>query len=600
MSRYPDDPLARFYYAQLREHGGHWQDNGVYLADCPFCDAGSGGRASKLVVTLNPASFFHGYFRCLSRCMPGGFAHYFAALAGVPPETVPGYAPAEPGQSRAFDFPLANSNDEMTSCCRRLTEAPLGQFQQLTISAEVLAENQVGYNGRYITYPYLQADGNCYAIRCVHPDRGDDFFWQGDEQFYQDRYQLFNLADIGRCAGGALFLVEGELEVLVVKQLGYPAMAVPHHRVFEAIPAELFQQLSTVFVLVKNSTEAMSAARELAVHLGFKVRILSWPATAAKGFSVCDLARENGTALRRVFAKMIRNSSAYSPFVSAEREFLQFQQRLTAKNCSAHGALGSGFPLFDAALGGVHGINVIGGAPKVGKSAFAIQVAGQMAQAGVPVLYYDFENGRQQVYQRILSRLSRLEVKQLGSNGLESQEQATYDAALDTFRGMLDSCRVINDRKLTPELMRRHVDFLRHETRRDQVVVVIDSLHKLPFKDFSERRTGIDAWLRELESIRDELQVSFLVISELSRGTEQAYSEKPHLGIFKGSGDIEYSADNALVLVNESGAQATGHGNRSCVLHVVASREHSPGAVARYTLDYPFWGFVEEPLAGEF
>jgi hypothetical protein len=65
----------------------------------------------------------------------------------------------------------------------------------------------------------------------------------------------------------------------------------------------------------------------------------------------------------------------------------------------------------------------------------------------------------------------------------------------------------VTDRKLNPELMRRHIDFLRHETHSDYTLVVVDSLHKLPFKDFSERRTGIDAWLRQFEAIRDELNV---------------------------------------------------------------------------------------------
>ncbi len=50
-------------------------------------------------------------------------------------------------------------------------------------------------------------------------------------------------------------------------------------------------------------------------------------------------------------------------------------------------------------------------------------------------------------------------------------------------------------------------------------------LFKLPFNEFTERRTGIDTWLRQMESIRDELQVSFLVISELSRGAGGAYGE---------------------------------------------------------------------------
>ena len=97
--------------------------------------------------------------------------------------------------------------------------------------------------------------------------------------------------------------------------------------------------------------------------------------------------------------------------------------------------------------------------------------------------------------------------------------------------------------------MRRQIDLLQHETRRDDTLVVLDSLHKLPFKDLTEGRTGIDAWLRHLEAIRDEQNVSFLVVSELSRGQGGGYSEKPDLGSFKESGDIEYSADNAMILL---------------------------------------------------
>ncbi|MBW2682905.1 MAG: DNA helicase, partial [Deltaproteobacteria bacterium] len=113
----------------------------------------------------------------------------------------------------------------------------------------------------------------------------------------------------------------------------------------------------------------------------------------------------------------------------------------------------------------------------------------------------------------------------------------------------------------------------------------------------SERRTGIDAWLRQLESIRDELHVSFLVISELTRGLAGSYDEEPHLGIFKGSGDIEYSADNALVL---SPSPATGEIEpgfpRSNRLWLVASREHSPGSVADYHVEYPYWGLREQSI----
>ena len=195
-----------------------------------------------------------------------------------------------------------------------------------------------------------------------------------------------------------------------------------------------------------------------------------------------------------------------------------------------------------------------------------------------------------------MSRLSRIPGETIVAQEFEEETQQ-YEHACNDFKKMLHWFRVINDRKLTPEIMRRHIDFIRHETQSGYTVVVIDSLHKLPFKDFSERRSGIDGWLRQLESIRDELDVSFLVISELTRGDRGTYKETPHMGVFKGSGDIEYSADNALVLFPEWDQHDSGTTERTNNLWLVASREHSPGLVASYHLDYPYWGFTEKEVS---
>ena len=142
--------------------------------------------------------------------------------------------------------------------------------------------------------------------------------------------------------------------------------------------------------------------------------------------------------------------------------------------------------------------------------------------------------------------------------------------------------------------MRRQIDFLQHETRSDFAVVVIDSLHKLPFKDLSDRRTGIDAWLRHMEAIRDDQNVSFFVVSELSRGEGGRYAKKPDLGAFKESGDIEYSADNAMILIpNWDPVDPISSEERLSSLWLVASRENSPGKISSYRLEFPFWGFSE-------
>ncbi len=223
-----------------------------------------------------------------------------------------------------------------------------------------------------------------------------------------------------------------------------------------------------------------------------------------------------------------------------------------------------------------------------------MQISTKIARRKVPVIYYDFENGRQKIYLRTLVRTSNLIEKKIRSGNLNETESAQLKTAMAEFDAMLTYFRVVTDRQLNPEVMRRHIDFLKHETRKDELLIVLDSLHKLPFKSMTERRTGIDFWLRQIEAIRDEHHVSFLVISELTRGKGGGYGEKPDMGSFKESGDIEYSADNALILMpNWDPMDPDSTLKRKNSLWMVASRENNPGQVARYQLEYPYWRFRE-------
>ncbi len=589
MTELREDDVTRFYTNSLT---GEFSGEDRYEAPCPFCLAYGKNEQGRLIVILKQKSFFHGYFSCTSRCVAGGFPHWFATLANLPYENVPGYDPDMESTS-SYTFPISNINDEVRAYKDRLPDNLLKEFSEQGITEDDLAEVKVGFNGRYLTWPYFQQDGNCYAMRCVHPDRKEDYFWHGDEQFFEKQFQVFNIQEIDRCIGGTLFLCEGEENMLILKHLGYPAIALPHASGLEGLAIERFHHIQTLFLLTANNVESNSFARDFAARAGFKVRLLNWPSDCARNYHLTDLARETKGKPGKEVGRMVRDSITFSPFPSPEQVYSSCLGKLSQKKESDYGKLKSGFSLLDKTLDGIHGINILGGAPKVGKSAFAVQAASQLALNGVPVIYYDFENGAQQLYQRILSRISRIEVKDLPENISDTRGGSMQGDTLQKFRSLLDSLRVVNDRKLDPELMRRHIDFIRHERRSKYTVVVVDSLHKLPFKNVTERRTGIDAWLREFESIRDEMQVSFLVISELSRGAALAYGDEPHLGIFKGSGDIEYSADNAMVLHELFSSSREPH-KRKMTLTVVASREHRPGPVANYRLDYPYWGFIEE------
>lgn len=594
MSRHPD-PILDFY---LRHLPGAALKNGLLLADCPFCLARSKGDAERqrrlLAVFINPESSFHGYWRCLRRCAPGGFPLHFARQARLSLSLAPGFDPDRDQAAAHINYPSKNINNEVLGFMEKLTADLLSRFAAQGIAKAVLEEMRIGFNGRYLVYPYFQEDGNCHVARCVHPERPGDTFWHGDEDFAQPRFRIFNMQEIMRCENGSLIIVEGEDNLLALRQLGLPGIALASAADFVHLEAARLAWLKTVFVCVNRNPESETAARDFAGRIGFKARLLRWPDDAPKHFCLTKMAAELGNGFQQAVFNLIKEAKSFSPFSSPEREWLHFAEQLRREG-DQQAATRSGFAKLDQALGGMRGINIMGGLPKAGKSCFFIQIASEMARRGCPVIYYDFENGRQKIYQRTLCRLSRLSVEQISSGGLNEEDNARLEAAKAELQRLLPLFRVVTDRRLTPELMRSHINFLRHERNADSIMVVIDSLHKLPFKDFAERRTGIDAWLRQLEALRDECDASFLVISELARRENGQYDKEPQLGSFKGSGDIEYSADNAMALLPqwEPFGREPAEIRRND-LWLVASRERSPGLVASYQLDYPCWGFVEQ------
>lgn len=566
----------------------------ILSGPCPFCKHQDIETPGKIAVHLNAKSYFAGYFRCTARCTPGGFHHHFAQLMGIDDKQVPGFDPDLQPPGNVVTYPSKNLSGDIDQFRSLMGVDQLDIFARCGISEATLKEMKIGFNGRYIVYPYIQENGQAYAAHCIMPDREEENFWHGDEAFGAQAFRVYNIQAIDRCQGGALFITDGEINQLILTELGYPAIAVPGIIDLPAVAPEQLSALENIFLLFSNTPEAHQAARNLAVGLGFKARILNWPSHLPRGTHLSDLAEQQGADLKKSVSSMLHQSEAFSPFASVQKEQRRLFEFLENEKGRELLGLETGFAKLDRALEGLRGINIMGGPPKAGKSCFFMQISTQIAQKGTPVIYYDFENGRQKIYIRTLVRISGLVEKKIRQGNLDKDESRILKSAWSELGAMLVNFRVVTDRHLTPEIMRRHIDFIKHETRNNDLLVVIDSLHKLPFKDLSERRTGIDSWLRQFEAIRDEQQVCFLVISELSRGKGGGYGERPDLSSFKESGDIEYSADNALILSPswDPLEPIPGQGRES-ILWLVASRENNPGQVAQYQLDFPFWRFAE-------
>ena len=584
--------------AAIKAFYEHWLPNHQYqghhlIAPCPFC-AEESNTQSHLTVFLNPESHFCGLFRCRNHCTPSGFWHFFGNLMKIEASQIPGFDPDYEPYTINVPYPVRHIGNELTQFQSLLGQPQIDYFNQFNISSDVIGRMRIGFNGRYLVHPYFQENGMAYSAHCIIPGRPQDHFWHGNEQFGSGEAIVYNAQEIANCRGGALIVTDSELNLLVLKSIGYTAIAVPNAADLNCINPQRLAMIETVFLLVSNSPEARAGARNLATSLGFKARILIWPAFVKRDEGLTDLIAEHGRDPAKSLSAMLHTSKAFSPFSSPEKESGQLQVFLAQEKGRSLLGLETGFTKLDHHLEGLRGINILGGRPKVGKSCFFMQISTEVARSEIPVIYYDFENGRQKIYLRTLVRLSRIAEKKIRSGELSTVETEKLQKSFAELTTMLRYFKVVTDRQLTPDTVRRHIDFVKHETRKDQILIVIDSLHKLPFQNLTERRSGIDAWLRWLEAIRDEERACFLVISELSRSKDGGYGEKPDLSAFKESGDIEYSADNALILTpNWDPTDSSAIEDRKSSLWVVASRESTPGLVTEYGLDYPFWNFNE-------
>lgn len=204
-------------------------------------------------------------------------------------------------------------------------------------------------------------------------------------------------------------------------------------------------------------------------------------------------------------------------------------------------------PVLSERSGGIFGVWAIAGAPGVGKSALAEQIALDVGQR-MPVLLYDFENGTAVLLYRAFHVFGR-RLADLGTRIFLRESIRTLDADLVGVP--------------------------------PPALVIVDSVQKLP-ASVEYRRTGLERWVHRLEGLKKR-GYHVLLVSEVGRSH---YGSDPSVGAFKETGEIEYSADLGIQLV-EAGDES------SVEVHIVKNRHHAHRGLAVVLHRVKDWWFRE-------
>lgn len=220
--------------------------------------------------------------------------------------------------------------------------------------------------------------------------------------------------------------------------------------------------------------------------------------------------------------------------------------------------IATGFLQLDKILGGglTTGVTVLGATSGLGKSTLLLQIAENISNNDIPVLYFSFEMPRIMIAAKAISRQMFFDTnldKKFSISATElvfTKQTSSVWKQIDKSRARVEKKSrnlVIEDSSHSGEGIYRHVSNFISEAK-EHPVVIVDYLqiiqpdeHKLMGSD----KQIVEHNFRWMTKLAKDYKIPVILISSLNR---MSYDQKVRLDSFKETGGIEYSADVVLGL----------------------------------------------------
>jgi len=222
-----------------------------------------------------------------------------------------------------------------------------------------------------------------------------------------------------------------------------------------------------------------------------------------------------------------------------------------ARQSGKHTGLDSGYPVLDQLLNGFQKTDliIIGARPGMGKTAFIMQSAKEIAKRKVPVGIFSLEMSANQLVERLAVGESEIDSDVVKKGKMQPYEFQRYIAALGDISGLplyIDDTPFMTIVELRARCMRM-------KTKYGVQMIIVDYLQLIKgvneFGNKMNRDQEIGVISRTLKGIAKELEIPVVALAQLSRGVEtRGGLKKPGLSDLRESGSIEQDADVVMFL----------------------------------------------------
>lgn len=206
--------------------------------------------------------------------------------------------------------------------------------------------------------------------------------------------------------------------------------------------------------------------------------------------------------------------------------------------------LPSGFTKFDSVYSGYwkSDLIILAGRPSSGKTAFALSTMLSMSKQGIPCSLISMEMSENQVAMRFASMESGVEHDKIRNRNLTQTEQLMVDEArrnIASYPFYVDSRSGLDVYKMKTFARRQHL-----AGKCDVLFIDYLQIADKGNKENNTIATGIVT--TQLKALAKELDIPIILLSQLSRKSEERSNHRPMLSDLRDSGQIEQDADMVM------------------------------------------------------
>jgi len=204
----------------------------------------------------------------------------------------------------------------------------------------------------------------------------------------------------------------------------------------------------------------------------------------------------------------------------------------------------------------------IAGAPRRGKTTFTLELATRVATLNkIPVLFFTYEQTKKNLTYRLLAKESRLNPDTLQRKKIRSDmiSDAKFMGGWKKMQEYMDYFYIIEATKEdTVDRIRSYAYNAMQDFNTQDIMIFVDYIQKMPLsRNYMDEKFKVEEISTELKGLSIELNNPIMTISSLSKegcmidATPDA--ERPTMYHCKGSGDLEYDLDCAMIQAKDWG-----------------------------------------------